>query len=178
MCSKLSALTDFAEDERKVLFSMLGKLHLAFTGQIPEMLRTVLELVAEAQDTKLASDATSRNTLVKLQNTLLKLVHDSATAERGGEETVFDETMMTATPGRRRRTRNVREEEEEEVEDEPTMQLRREVETTQIKDEDVEMSMADTTVGAQSGLEGYDLSQLPTEAEMSLIDDCPDEDDD
>lgn len=169
---------------------MLGKLHLAFTGPPPELLRTVLELIAEAQDTKAATDATSRNTLTKLQTTLLKFIHDSATAERGGggEETMLDETMTTATPGRRRRTRNAVPVEETETEDagveedEVTMQLRREMETTVLQDEDVEMTEvdADTTVGAGVDLleSQHDLSQLPTEEEMqSLMESLDDEDD-
>ena len=61
---------------------MLSKLHLTVSSPDPGLLRTVLELVAEAIESKVASDATSRNALAKMQTTLLKLMHDIATAER------------------------------------------------------------------------------------------------
>lgn len=81
------------KEERKVLFSMLGKLYLPAAACSGERMRAVLKLLAEAIETKVASDATSRNVLVKLQTQLLRLMHDVATAERGGgsaEETVLE----------------------------------------------------------------------------------------
>jgi len=172
------------EDERKVLFSMLGKLQIAVAHPDPALLRTVLELVAEATETKLATDATSRNVLSKLQTALLKLMHDFASAERGGDETILDNTAITATPGRRSKPRNASSEEEDE-EDEVTQQLRREMESTQIQEAPEEeldtthiTAIGDvTTAGAE--IDGYDVSQLPDDKEMqSLVDSLEDEDDD
>jgi condensin complex subunit 3 len=86
-----------SKEEKKVLFSVLGRLHMPVGGCNGERLKTVLELLAEAVDTKVASDATSRNVLTKLQTQLLKQMHDVMTLERGGggaEETVVDTTEL------------------------------------------------------------------------------------
>jgi condensin complex subunit 3 len=86
-----------SKEEKKVLFSVLGRLHLPPAGCDGERLKTVLELVAEAVDTKVAADATSRNVLAKLQTVLLKQMHDVMTLERGGggaEETVVESTEV------------------------------------------------------------------------------------
>lgn len=86
-----------SKDEKKVLFSVLGRLHMPPGGCDGERLKSILELVTEAIDTKAASDATSRNVLTKLQTQLLKLMHDVMTLERGGggaEETVVDPTEV------------------------------------------------------------------------------------
>jgi condensin complex subunit 3 len=86
-----------SKEEKKVLFSVLGRLHLPPAGCDGERLKTVLELVAEAVDTKVAADATSRNVLTKLQTVLLKQMHDVMTLERGGggaEETVVESTEV------------------------------------------------------------------------------------
>jgi condensin complex subunit 3 len=86
-----------SKDEKKVLFSVLGRLHLPPGGCDGERLKAVLELVAEAVETKVASDATGRNVLAKLQTGLLKLMHDVMTLERGGggaEETVVESTEV------------------------------------------------------------------------------------
>jgi len=141
----------------------------------------VLELTAEAIETKVATDATSRNALTKLQTVLLKIVHDSATAERGGDETALDETAMTATPGHRRRTK-AKQSGEEEDEDEVTTQLRREMEESVLEDPEAESThinaIGDETVGGATA-DGIDVSQLPDEKEMqSLVDSFEDEDDD
>jgi condensin complex subunit 3 len=85
------------KDEKKVLFSMLGKLHLPVGGCEPEQLTRVLELVQEATETKVATDATSKNVLTKLRDQLLKQMNAIATAERGGggaEETVLETTEV------------------------------------------------------------------------------------
>jgi len=171
---------------------MLGKLHLTVAHPDQELFRTVLELTAEAIETRVASDATSRNTLTKLQTVLLKAVHDSATAERGGEETVLEETAV-ATPARARRGGGVqgdRQEEEgqaEGEEDEVTMQLRREMQETRIEDGEGDddgdaestriAAIGDETVGGATS-DGIDVSQLPDEKEMqSLMDSIGDDED-
>ena len=86
-----------SKEEKKVLFSVLGRLHMPTGGCDAELLKTILELLTEAVDTKVASDATSRNVLTKLQTQLLKQMHDVMTLERGGggaEETVVDSTEL------------------------------------------------------------------------------------
>lgn len=87
--------TQVGKDEKKVLFSVLGKLHLPTNGCSSTQLEEVLNLVREAVDTKVATDATSRNTVSKLENELWKQMNAVAAAERGGggaEETILDTT--------------------------------------------------------------------------------------
>lgn len=171
-------LTIPAEEERKVLFSMLSKLHLNVPNPEPELLRTTLELVAETIDTKVASDATSRNVVSKLQTSLLKLMHDIATAERGGEETVLEDTVL---PGREANmtvqsttgaVEEDEEEEEEEKEDEVTAQLRREMEATRLEVPDAESTQLDDSV------QEYDFSGMADDKDIQeLLDSMVDEDD-
>lgn len=82
------------KDDKKILFSMLNKLHLPAGGCDAGRLKSVLELLQEAVDTKVASDATSKNVLSKLQTALLKLMHDVMTEERGGGDTVLETTEL------------------------------------------------------------------------------------
>ncbi|KAM3417354.1 hypothetical protein BST61_g5604 [Cercospora zeina] len=82
------------KDEKKILFSMLNKLHLPAGGCDAEKLKSVLELLQETIDTKVAPDATSKNVLTKLQTALLKLMHDIMTEERGGGDTVLESTEL------------------------------------------------------------------------------------
>lgn len=158
---------------------MLNKLHLTSANQSPELIKTVLELIVEAMETRLATDATSRNVLTKLQTTLLKLVHDSAGEERGADETGIDVTNLTTTPGRRRTTRGARRSDEtDENMDEPTMQLQRELEATKLETETSRLESINEQSPAPAVGE-YDTSQLPDEEEMkSLIDSLEDDDDD
>ena len=176
------------------MFSMLSTLHLSVSSPDPGLLRTVLELVAEAIESKVASDATSRNALAKMQTTLLKLMHDIATAERGGhggEETVLedatvvqrtdvDETAQSVTGA------DAREEEEEEEEatevevdaenDDPVnAQLRRELESTRIEDPDAE----GTRMDIDEEMEDYDFSGMADDKDVqALMDSMVDDDDD
>lgn len=139
---------------------MLGKLHLTMPNPDPELLRTVLELVVEAIETKVAPDATSRNTMTKLQTSLLKLMHDIATAERGGsgEDTVVDETAMG--------------QDDDADEDEVTMQLQRELEMTKIENPDAESTRIDESV------QEYDFSGMADDKDVQdLLDSMVDEDD-
>lgn len=167
---------------------MLSKLHLTVPSPDPGLLRTVLELVTEAIESKVASDATSRNALAKMQTTLLKLMHDIATAERGGgggEETVVedatavqitdvDETAQSVTGA------DAREEEEEatevEAEDDPVnAQLRRELESTRIEDPDAE----GTRMDIDEEMEDYDFSGMADDKDVqALMDSMVDDDDD
>jgi condensin complex subunit 3 len=165
---------------------MLGKLHLAVSSPDPGLLRTVLELVAEAIESKVASDATSRNALTKIQTTLLKLMHDIATAERGGhgnEETVLedatvvqrtdvDETAQSVTGAA-----DAAEEEEEvaDADDPVNAQLRRELEHTSIEDPDAE----GTRMDIDEEMEDYDFSGMADDKDVqALMDSMVDEDED
>lgn len=165
---------------------MLSKLHLTVSSPDPGLLRTVLELVAEAIESKVASDVTSRNALAKMQTILLKLMHDIATAERGGggEETVVedatvvqgtnvDETAQSVTGA------ETREEEEEaaevEAEDDPVnAQLRRELESTRIEDPDAESTRMDV----DEEMEDYDFSGMADDKDVqALMDSMVDDED-
>ncbi|WPH03712.1 Hypothetical protein R9X50_00659500 [Acrodontium crateriforme] len=91
-----------SKEEKKVLFSVLGKVHLPAGECDGERLKVVLELLVEAIDTKVAADATSRNVLTKLQTQMLKLMHDVMTEERGGggaEETIMETTELPLRSG-------------------------------------------------------------------------------
>ncbi|KAI9740507.1 MAG: hypothetical protein M1834_005087 [Cirrosporium novae-zelandiae] len=61
------------KEEKKFLISMLGKLYLT-KNSTPELVQEVYELVTEAVDEKIASDAPSRNALNKLSHALEKIV--------------------------------------------------------------------------------------------------------
>lgn len=166
------------EEERKVLFSMLGKLHLSVPNTDPEVLRTVLELVAEAIETKAASDVTSRNIINKLQTSLLRIMHDIATAERGGggeEETVLDETVLARheVDTTLQSVAGAEEEEDAEAEeDEVTQQLQREMESTRLESPDAESTRLDDSV------QGFDVSGIADDNDMQeLLDSIADEDD-
>lgn len=87
--------TQISKEERKVLFNMVGKLHLPAGGCEAEQVKTVLELAQECADGKAAPDAVSRNVLTKVQNGLLKIMHDFMTDERGGGG--VDETEVEVT---------------------------------------------------------------------------------
>lgn len=94
--------TQVSKDERKVFFSMLGKVHLPDRTCGPELLTECCQGVAEAIESGLATDVTSRNILKKLQATLLDQMNAVATAERGGgsaEETILETTELPAAGG-------------------------------------------------------------------------------
>ena len=67
----LEKLTRATEEERKVIISMLGKLYIT-TNSSRDKLQRVLDLVTNAIDTKVGTDAPSRNSLTKLQTALIK----------------------------------------------------------------------------------------------------------
>jgi condensin complex subunit 3 len=165
------------------LFSMLGKLHLAVSSPDPGLLRTVLELVAEAIESKVASDATSRNALTKIQTTLLKLMHDIASAERGGhggEETVIEDATVVQRTDVDETAQSVTgaaadEEEEDAVDDPVNAQLRRELEHTSIEDPDAE----GTRMDIDEEMEDYDFSAMADDKDVqALMDSMVDEDED
>ena len=167
---------------------MLSKLHLAVSSPGPSLLRTVLELVAEAIESKVASDATSRNALTKIQTTLLKLMHDIATAERGGhggEETVLEDATVVQRTDADETAQSVTgaaEEQEEATEvevdaenDPVNAQLRRELESTRIEDPDLE----GTRMDVDEEMEDYDFSGMADDKDVqALMDSMVDEDED
>lgn len=173
-----------SKEEKKVLFSVLGRLHLPAGGCDGERLKSVLELVAEAVDTKAATDATSRNVLTKLQTQLLKQMHDVMTLERGGggaDETIVESTELAleddtdATVAGARGAadatelastvadgapRHDDEEEEDEDEDADVTQLRTEM-------RDTTLGLGGTTIGAPDA-EG---TRVVLEDDSEMLDD-------
>jgi condensin complex subunit 3 len=179
-----------SKDEKKVLFSVLGRLHLPPGGCDGERLKSVLELVAEAVETKVASDATGRNVLAKLQTGLLKLMHDVMTLERGGggvEETVVestevgrdedegvDETVAGATGAEATEFEStvaagsVKEETEEEEEDDDE-DVDEDPSVTQLRTE-----MRDTTLGIGGttiGVPDAESTKIVLEEDSEMLDD-------
>ncbi|KAL9081995.1 MAG: hypothetical protein Q9159_006819 [Coniocarpon cinnabarinum] len=64
-----------SRDERKLHLSLLGKLHVTGSDALnQEKVQNVLRLVDDAVEDKVASDATSRNALVRLQTALNKAI--------------------------------------------------------------------------------------------------------
>ena len=175
-----------SKEEKKVLFSVLGRLHMPAGGCDGERLKSVLELVAEAVDTKVASDATSRNVLTKLQTQLLKQIHDVMTLERGGggaEETVVESTELALEGEATEATVNAAhdgaeatevadtvadetatgaEDDEDEGEDSDVTQLRTEM-------RDTTLGIGGTTIGAPDA-EGTRVG-LHDEEDSELLDD-------
>lgn len=126
------------KEERKVLFGMLGKLWLPTGGAEVEQVKSVLELAQECVEGKVAADAVSRNVLTKVQNGLLKGLHDAMSAERGGgvdETEVGEVTDMVGELGVTEQTKGGVEEEEDDDDVEESQadvdeQLQREMSTT------------------------------------------------
>jgi condensin complex subunit 3 len=146
-----------SKDERKPLLSLLGKLFITPSGTIrkgeegavdEESFRTLHELVSEAVEGKIGTDATQRNALIKLESTLTKRLGEAATqvqdtevertatpeatvatdATEVNEEEETDGDVTGASTSRTKRKSAVprvdddeEEEEEEEEEDEDTM---------------------------------------------------------
>lgn len=72
------------EEEKKALLSMLSKLYITGNSNA-EKLQSAHELVIEAIDLKIGTDATTRNALNKLEAALNKVIGESS-AFRGGTE--------------------------------------------------------------------------------------------
>lgn len=102
-----------SRDERKILLSLLAKLHISPTAPKKteendstdsELLETLQSLVSEAVSDKIGTDATQRNALVKLEATLTKRLGDAANAtvlqddRDDREDTVTPETATRDTP--------------------------------------------------------------------------------
>lgn len=92
-----------SREERKLHLSLLGKLHFS-AGSDVEKLKTVSALVDEAVNDRIAADATARNTLLRTQTTLDKLImalqeEDDAQEEDASRATGDREsTLLASTP--------------------------------------------------------------------------------
>ncbi|KAK3707340.1 chromosome condensation complex Condensin, subunit G [Vermiconidia calcicola] len=84
-------------DEKKVLFSMLAKLHFPPEGCGAELLTECCERVTEAIEANVATDATSRNVLKKMRDVLIKMMNVVAAAERGGGGAEDTEAVIEST---------------------------------------------------------------------------------
>lgn len=80
-----------AEEERKVLLTMLGKIHVT-SNSTREKLRAVNDLVVEAIDEKVATDATTRNALNKFNLALNKALGEVDTVQPSVEDHDADQT--------------------------------------------------------------------------------------
>jgi len=138
------------KEERKGLLGMLGKVYLPAGGCDGEQLKGILELVTEATETHVATDAPGTRILKKLYDDLLKMIREVAMAERGVEdgETVVESTEMTVMPGAEATEMGT---EVGEDEDEEVTQMQR--------------TMRDTTIGAPDA-EG---TRMQVEADSELL---------
>ena len=77
-----------SEEERKLFISMLGKLHIIPTAP-HSTLQSLFDLTTEALDSKVATEASSRNALTKLQTSLSKALasSDSGTENNNSKST-------------------------------------------------------------------------------------------
>jgi condensin complex subunit 3 len=134
LVSELSA-NRLAEEERKTLMSMLGKLHIPQSSSPAaiEAMRSLLELVNEAVEAKVSTEASTRNVLNKLSTSLSKHISTSPiSAETSGDVAtgtptpadgnieVRDESVLTTaeTPGPSAKRMSIQKEEEIEDEEE------------------------------------------------------------
>lgn len=148
------------KEEKKVLFAMLGKLCLPTDGCEVEQVKVVLELAQECVEGRVAGDASGRNVLTKVQNGLLKGLHDALSAERGGggvEETEVGEVTEMVSE------LEVQEDEEEEEEEvsqaDVDEQLQREISVTLLDNHTIGLPDAEGT--------RFDVGEEYTEVEDS-----------
>lgn len=107
---KRKGLTNgITEEEKKVFLSMIGKIHINLTAPTAT-LQGLLDLTSEALEAKVATDASSRNALTKLQTALQKVLaangtdlsaENAKTASGSGEE---DASPVDATEAELDRT--------------------------------------------------------------------------
>lgn len=75
-----------AEEEKKVIAPLLGKLYVS-PASSEEKIRDIYAEVSEAVDNQLLSDATGRNALYKIHVSLGKIVNSLDQQENGGRRT-------------------------------------------------------------------------------------------
>lgn len=90
-CSR-SADILFVEEERKVLLTMVGKMHVTANSS-REKLEAITNLVAEAIDAKIATDTTTRNALNKIHLALTKALGELDTVRPRIEDRDADQTV-------------------------------------------------------------------------------------
>jgi condensin complex subunit 3 len=76
------SLTIYAEEEKKIVAPLLGKLYVSPISS-EEKTRMLYEVVSVAVDDKLLTDATSRNALYKIHVSLGKIVNNFGEQEAG-----------------------------------------------------------------------------------------------
>jgi len=72
-CFRIQILTNFVEEEKKVLCSMVSKLYISAEAE-SEKLKELYEHVSEAVSGKVATDALSKAVLNKMEQSLAKIV--------------------------------------------------------------------------------------------------------
>ncbi|KAL8922423.1 MAG: hypothetical protein Q9208_005145 [Pyrenodesmia sp. 3 TL-2023] len=85
-----------AGEERKVLLTMIGKIYVT-PNSTREKLRAVNDLVVEAIDEKVATDATTRNALNKLNLALTRVLGEADTVQLSLEGHGADQTLAGNT---------------------------------------------------------------------------------
>ncbi len=73
------------EEDKKALIAMLGKLYIT-SNSTADKLSTVSQLVIDAIDTKIASDAASKSALNKLHLALSKAIGETGKAKKTADE--------------------------------------------------------------------------------------------
>lgn len=114
---------------------MLGKLHIPppLSDAVIETMKTLLDLVTEAQESKIASEASTRNVLTRFNTNLTKLIGTAATSadntaevgsgsgsgtEKADGEVEEDMTVLTTTEAPQMETEKPIKAEPEDEEDE------------------------------------------------------------
>ncbi len=87
------ATNAITEEEKKALVTMLSKLYITSNSD-PTKLEAAKDLAAEAVDSKIATDAPSRNALNKLHTALSKALGENGTAGKGAEGVTIVETRQ------------------------------------------------------------------------------------
>lgn len=87
------ATNAITEEEKKALITMLSKLYITSNSD-PTKLEAAKDLAAEAVDSKIATDAPSRNALNKLYTAVSKALGENGTAGKGAEGVTIVETRQ------------------------------------------------------------------------------------
>ncbi len=87
------ATNAITEEEKKALITMLSKLYITSNSD-PTKIEAAKDLAAEAVDSKIATDAPSRNALNKLYTALSKALGENGTAGKGAEGVTIVETRQ------------------------------------------------------------------------------------
>jgi len=87
------ATNAITEEEKKALITMLSKLYITPNSD-PTKLEAAKDLAAEAVDSKIATDAPSRNALNKLYTALSKALGENGTAGKSAEGVTIVETRQ------------------------------------------------------------------------------------